>query len=450
MVKKWASVISGTMGIYDYWNITQWSLGLPQFNIYTVKEKLTFWSRNKIDGIYLETTDAAGPMGHALWLTSRMAWDPEQNFEQLYRQYLTDCFGKGAPAIRKMLDRWSRNNQGATEVGMSLRDLRDATDLIPASSPEARRLADLKAYVHYMKLYYGHDGTQRSKDAIFRYLYSIHHLMLVQTAAFIGQGYITPLDQGNITPSGAGVQPLSYAAIERQFREDLSGAPPAYLISSMQFDFARVQYNGPIPTDAWRFGGFHCAFFFRAPSNSTVRLDIGAEGTAALQLWSGEEVFAKETVGATHFDYTEEIDGRTWKMKRYILPVIKDRLYYIKTSGGFSRLKVNTEGIVLFKQPGAEDFDNYAYPLQYFYVPRNISEIYFFDAQPEGTNGRGYLVPPDGQLLKRQPTGMKQIYKVAVPAGQSGKVWTANFGHPSWSFKNIPNYTSLQKFQYAE
>ena len=42
MVTTWASKIEGSMGLCDYWNITQWSEGLPQFNIFSIPEKLSF------------------------------------------------------------------------------------------------------------------------------------------------------------------------------------------------------------------------------------------------------------------------------------------------------------------------------------------------------------------------------------------------------------------------
>ena len=66
-IKKWHQKLDGRpMGIYDYWNITQWSIGLPQFNIYTIPERLRLWKEYNITTIYLESTNAKGPMGHAL------------------------------------------------------------------------------------------------------------------------------------------------------------------------------------------------------------------------------------------------------------------------------------------------------------------------------------------------------------------------------------------------
>ncbi|MBO9592154.1 MAG: DUF4838 domain-containing protein [Niabella sp.] len=450
MVKVWASKINGHMGIYDYWNITQWSQGLPQFDIYSIPEKLRFWVKNKIDGVYLETTDAAGPMGHALWMAGQLQWDIDNDFEKLYYQYLADCFGKAAPVMRRMFDRWSKNYQGAADVNFSLADLKEADALVLKESPEWRRINELKAYVHFMKLYYEHDNTQKSKERIFNYLYRIHHLMLVQTAALVGQGYIAPLDQGNIVPSGKGIKPVSAEEMDQQFRKDLEGIAKPYTLSGFRFDLDKVQYKDPIPKDSWRFGGYQCLFYFKAPYSGTIEVDAGAQAeTPFTVLLEGSPVF-KQTVGKVNSDYTETIGDKTWSMKRLRIKVEKGKVYTLQTGNGFSRVIIKSPGIVLFKTPGAEDFDNYGYPVQYFYVPRSATEIIFYDALPEGTNGRGYLVTPDGKSLKREMTGSKNIYRVPVASQYRGKVWIAEFGHPTWSFKNIPNITSLQNFDYNE
>ncbi|MDB6033709.1 MAG: hypothetical protein JWM16_4047, partial [Verrucomicrobiales bacterium] len=233
MVRVWASKVDGAMGLYDYWNITQWSQGLPQFDIYSLPGKLKFWHENKVDGIYVETTDAAGPMGHSWWLAGQLQFDLGKDLGALYRQYLTELFGPAAPAMQKMYDRWSRHPQGAGEVNLSLADLAAADDLVPKNSPAWKRINELKAYVHFMKLFYAHDHTQESKDRIYEYLYSIHHLFMVQTAAFMGQHYLAPLDKGNIIPAGTDRR-MTPEEIDAQFRADLASHPKIYDVVDFQ------------------------------------------------------------------------------------------------------------------------------------------------------------------------------------------------------------------------
>ncbi|SDC70208.1 DUF4838 domain-containing protein [Niabella drilacis] len=447
MIKKWSSRINGRMGIYDYWNITQWSQGVPQLDIYSIPEKLGFWKKNKVDGVYLETTDAAGPMGHALWLAGQLQWDVGNDFEKLYQQYLNDCFGTAAPAMRRMYDRWSKNYQDAGEVGLSLNDLKMASDVVAVNSDEWKRIADLKAYVHFMKMYYEHDGSQQSRDRIFYYLYSIHHLMLVQTVAFQGQGYIAP---GGVAPEGKDISPLSYKDIEMQFRQDLYKSPIRYSIAAFKFDYNKVKYTEPIPAISWRFGAYQCNTYFTAPFSGSFIFDLGGEEKPSFRFYTEDEILLYDSVTKLNSAYIDDLGGRKWWMKTYKVSIMKDKVYHLQINGGSSRVKIKTSGIVLFKNPGIADFDNYQYPVQYFYVPKNTREIVFFDAYPEGTNGRGYLIDASGHRLKREYLGIKNIYRVPVLSGNDGKVWTADFGHAAWGLKNIPNISSLQRFEYRE
>jgi hypothetical protein len=450
MIKDWASKINGTMGIYDYWNITQWSLGMPQFNIYGMQQLLKYWKNNKIDGIYLETTDAAGPMGHVHWLSAQLQWDVNKNFEQLYGQYLNDCFGKAAPEIKSMFDRWSKNYQKEIEVPASIQNLINATKLVEKNSAEWKRINELKAYILYMKMFYAHDGTQDSKDKIMNYLYSIHHLMLVQTAAFMGQAYITPFQNGNKVPNGKNIKKLTANDIEELFNDNAAFAKNSYKSVEFIFDYNKVSYTDAIPNESWRFGSGNTQFSFKAKYSGNFNLEVGAESNTIFQFLNNRVEILNETVGKDKFDKIEELSGRKWHMKKYTISIKKDSVYTITCKGGFNRVVILDNKHVLFKNPSNIDFDNYQYPIQYFYVPKQATEIIFTDAEPEGLNGRGYLIMPNGKSVNREATIFKNTYKVAVPAEAKGKVWAANFGHPSFKFVNIPNYTSLQKFTYTE
>ncbi len=274
--------------------------------------------------------------------------------------------------------------------------------------------------------------------------------MMVQTAAFVGQHYISPLDKGNIVPDGTGIKQMTDSDIDKQFLQDLASSSPLYRIPDFTFDYTKVKYLEPIPNESWRFGGYQCRFYFVAPFTGEISLDAGAESNTPLKIFTDTSIIVDTVVGTKNFDYSEKIAGREWKLKKFKFNIVKGTTYQVQTSYGFSRVKLNTPGIVLFKHPGGQDFDNYGYPAQYFYVPKAVTEIVFYDAEPEGRNGRGFLIAPDGKVMKREPAGAKDIYRVPVAQPYRGKIWKANFGHPSWSFKNIPNITSLQNFGYSE
>ena len=126
-----------------------------------------------------------------------------------------------------------------------------------------------------MKLYYTHDGTQENKDKIFAYLYSIHHLFMVQTSAFMGQWYISPLDKGNVIPIDTDKH-LTPEEIDAQFQLDLKSDPKKYDVSSFQFDFAKAKYTVPMTDPNWCFGRNPTAYFV-PKTTGEVFFDAGTE-----------------------------------------------------------------------------------------------------------------------------------------------------------------------------
>lgn len=447
MVNTWAARTDGTMGLYDYWNITQWSQGLPQFNIYAVKDRLRFWHGNKVDGLYVETTDAAGPMGHSWWLAGQLLFDLDRDFDSLYQRYLTDLYGKAAPAMKKLYDRWSLNPQGAGEVSLSLADLQAADGSVERGGPEWKRINEIKAYVHFIKLHYDHDGTQASKVRLFEYMYSIHHLYLVQTSAFMGQGYIPPLDKGDIIPKTV-VKPLTEDEIDARFRADLKSDPKKYNVLDFRFDFKRATFTEAMGPSTWRFGTNPNAYFVPKVAE-TISFDAGNEKSDARFTASSDDgLLLQGIVGPDSFDYTETIESRTWHMKRFSLKVEAGRMYTIKFTGGFNRFKMNNK-LIVFNTRNPNDFDNYAYPPHYLYVPKDCSEIVFENS----AGSPGYFFRPgekDGKENHGTPLGIKNLYRVDVKPEWRGKVIVAQFAHSSWSLRNLPNVLALQPFDYAE
>ena len=446
MVIEWSKGVN-RMGIYDYWNITVWSYGLPQMDINSIPEKLAFWRKNKVDGSYIESTDGAGAMGHGWWLASHLMFDSDADFQGLYTQYLNDCFGPAATVMRRMYDRWSKNNQEQGEVSLSLNDLKEASGLVTYGGAEWKRLNELRAYVHYMKIYYDHNNTQASKDAIFQYLYSIHHLMMVQTAAFQSSSIIHPYDKGNIFPNGVGKK-LSPQEIENNFSADLISNPVIYKVVPFEFDFKKAGFLQAADNMAWRYGG-DVSMQFIAPSNGTIDFDAGSTGESEIDIFNSNGVLLKKKVGSIDNTFTVTLDGQDWFMKSFSLPVAAGQLYNLHATGYFNRFVMKSH-VPMFTTMG-QSFDLIGYPAMYFYVPKNATEIIFKDDRGTVANNLGsFMVGADGVKYPRQATSINNVYRVAVPAAQRGKVWKAAFTHPDWYVKNLPNYGSLAPFSYIE
>ena len=445
-IKRWNRKMEGRpMGIYDYWNITQWSVGVPQFNIYSIPEKLDLWKKNNITTIHLESTNAKGPMGHALWLASQMMWNPSMSFDSLYQDFLNDCFGPAAVDIRRMYDRWSLNYQKAMEVNLSLKDLASASQ--KTTDPAIRsRIAELKAYVHYLKLYYRYidDGSIRNYNELIDYMNEVHPLRLMQTfslqRSYIKKpkGYIKPQLRKSSESPALKMSDV-YRSVERNFREDLKEDRFTYKVMDFNFDISKVKAVSNPLKGSISYITAPNKYRFHLPVSKTVKFRAGSTIKTSVTILdeNGNMVFEK-TVNPSKSgwaEYSTRLSAGTYTL-------------IAGNFGGFTRVEFPAD-IVFISDTEILYYDNAKYPVLYIYVPRGTTEIVYEDQHGPGVNRKGYWIDPVGNRVTAQKI-KKTVYRVAVPAGQSGKTWRLTMGHRSFSVLNIPNKFSLTNFDYRE
>lgn len=443
-IKNWHRKLNGRpMGIYDYWNITQWSVGVPQFNIFSIPEKLRFWKDYNVTTIHLETTTGKGAMGHSFWLAFQMMWNTNYSFDSLYNGFLTDCFGPAAEDIRTMYNRWSLNYQQAMDVNLSLKDLA----LAASKSQDPRiqaRISELKAYVHYLKLYYDYrsSATVALYNELINYLHSIHPLRLVQTSALITY-YIKP--PKNYKPAPVYSQKTAapdisklYREIESNFKTDLDKRSFTYTPASPNFNIVKAK---PITAEKlinpkYLNGPNQYQFYLSVAKTFFIKIGSTSEGRMRILNDKGETVFEK-IVPASKEDYTRV---------KVQLPAGK---YTLFAGAYYQFTRVEFPADMVFLSSGMLWYSNASYPLLYVYVPRDIDFIVYEDMLGPGLNKRGYWIDPSGKRIEAEKV-YNFIYKVPVPKQYRGTIWTLNIGHPSFKLVNIPNSFSLSKFNYSE
>ena len=439
-ITLWQKKMNGrAMGIYDYWNITQWSSDLPQFNIYSISQKLRLWKQNNITTINLESTNAKGPMGHAFWLATQLMWNTDLSFESLYSQFLTQCFGPAAPDIKRMYDRWSIKYQGAMDVALSLNDLASAASKTTDTAIQ-KRISELKAYVHYLKLYYDYqqEGSVSKYNALINYMYGIHNLRLVQTYALKAYFIQTPTGYKSQATT-ENIKLIDNNEIEKNFQKDRIENPVTYTLSNFNFDLskAHIPENKKGENQYPLYINGTNNYFFNLPVAQKVNIQAGATADTKLII--------KDSKGKTW--YQTVIPGTKQDYKSISVDLTKGR--YTLTFGAyyrFSRIKL-PDNIPFFSPD--KNYDNSGYPLQYVYVPQGVTEIIYMDALRPGINGRGDWIDPGGKHIKPELVRYT-TYRVPVPPQYRGKLWVLNIGHSSYKLLNIPDWYSLNPFEYKE
>ena len=446
-IELWQKKMRGQpMGIYDYWNITQWSVDVPQFNIYSIPEKLRFWKQHNITTVNLESTNAKGPMGHALWIAAQMMWNVDLSFEKLYQEFLNDCFGPAANDVKKMYDRWSKNYQGSMEATLSTQNLADASAKTTNGSILAR-ITELKAYVKYLDLYYDYyyNANMQSYKKLTQYIYAIHDLRLLQTSALISSYIKVPSGPGpqvNNSSFGSGAQgikQLNRDSIEKSFKEDQKNNPNSYKISGINFDISKAlpahnkssEYYNPLYIIGKN------EYFFYLPASKVLELQAGSTDDTRLTI--------RDNKGKILFE--KIIKGNEQGYESIKIQLAQG--YYNIIFGAYYRKSriIFPKDISFFSQDNY--YDNYKYPLLYIYVPKDVSEIIYSDELGPGINKRGNWINPDGKIII--PEKIKySTYRVAVPPDYRGRAWVLDIGHRLFRMLNIPNFFSLNNFAYRE
>ncbi len=187
LIQAWGKKCD-TLGVYDYWCIPQWGHDAPYLNFNDgYPKRVKFWYENKVRNFNLETTYSSGAVGPALYMVSRLGWEPEQDSDAIYEDFYAKAFGRARLPMQRMLERWASSwKLNQPEIADSFRDIDEALSL--AADPAVkRRVNDYLGYVEYLRLRYEYLNTDRVKERplwIERCRKLIHHLYRIQHSCF--------------------------------------------------------------------------------------------------------------------------------------------------------------------------------------------------------------------------------------------------------------------------
>lgn len=480
---------------YDYLNIPQWTGETPIFSFTNYKNTLSRLKQKNSQGIVIEASPAKFASLPFLFAGNRfLQYDikPENSLDE----FTANMFPSNiAVHIKQLLSYWGDENimNGGTftndnkyKIPLFLRELNKAIDASQnAGTDVTARLQELKAYLHYIVLYYDFISDVRSyqdksgKAAnLCLYLARINKLQLVNSYFLIldivnkfpvaGEFY----KQYNVS-NGAAYQNGSLALIsDEEINNNFYNDVAAYATAVTDYKFenavdivGKMKAAGLKALDKITVGigytnGYEysnrCEFYFYAPAPGKVDLAC----TPAFDMPGyGYINFTVEAVDKPLLVIKDQTMSRENVVNKIDINVPAAGLYKLSVVSKFKSavdLTITTNGNVFFKTgpflgKRAENYriDNFKSLPKYIYVP-NISQLYF------SINNACYtgrcLSPVEVQnvfgirdnngktpVIEVSPFD-SSLYKISVPVENSGTFWqVTKMREYNFSFANISN-----------
>jgi hypothetical protein len=481
---------------YHYLNIPQWGGETPMIYGNELKSTLQRIKDNKGQGIVWEASPAKFASLPYL-LAANLNLKDGVAVDSVLKEFCTAMFGSAGKTMYQLLNLFASDK--TITVGNFMQDNKYKIPLYlqqlnlavkqAANDPEIvkQRLNEVKAYLHYMVLYYDWFFDQRSyeqkKDkavAICIYLAKVNKMQLVNSyfiitdmAAKYGASSDFYKQYNAITGTAYqnGSLPLiTTTEIEKDFQKDISVT--GNLIDDYQFDEAAnisSQFSknnlAPLKTINVKIGytnGINYTnrseFYINAPSANTFTIKytphFGMTGKGFLNFTVEDADKAMQVVKDVSFDQTAAAGTIS-----VILPAAgRYKLSVVSKYQTSVDLTITTNNNYFYKQGPflGNKTENYRTDLQslpgHFYVPVGISKIYF-SINNSNAGGSGFAKAEDiskafvikdnigTTLLPRLVTpNDSALFYLEVPAGRDGAFWqVSNMEQYNLCFANISN-----------
>jgi len=478
---------------YNYLNLSGWSGETPALYLNDFKATLQIAKDKKSQGLVWEASPAKFASLPFLFAANKNLKDNVAVDSSLV-EFCNNMFAGAGKTIYSLLQLWTDNNSLAGGVSNRYKlplyfDIVNMAEQQIVSEPEIvkQRLRELKAYLHYMTLYYDWAADQHTvemrKDkaaALCLYLAKINKLQLVNsyyliatvTSHYSSNGDFYQLyNCTNGTAYQNGNLPLITAAeIDNDFRNDMAGLgndiskykfEPVDVIAD-RFDAAGLKPLDNISVKLNYTNGLdyynHCEFSIKAPKagNFTINynpiFDMPGKGYINFTVESTDK--ALQVIE----DYTIEQNAKAGILT-IALPAAGNYKMTVSSKYRSSvELNINTNKNVFYKSgtffgSTTEIYQNNIGMPGYFYVPAGINKIYFSIgnsnsgaegfASAEIINNAFAIKDNNGKILTARfvtPTDSALFY-IEIPQEAAGKFYQvtkkANY---TLVFANISNY----------
>ena len=144
------------LGIYEYYDVEQWSWDLPgaarAANLEDLAASIGHFHRNNIQSVIGETSNNWVPNGIGYYVISRLLWDVRTDLRAVEDEFYRKAFGPAAEPLKRFYRRWESGQVlNARTLALAHRDLAEAVEATKDAPPCRARVDHVRMYLHFLK-----------------------------------------------------------------------------------------------------------------------------------------------------------------------------------------------------------------------------------------------------------------------------------------------------------
>ena len=495
LLNRWYSR-SNNISEYQYMNISQWGGETPMCYLGDLKNTLQRLKEKNSQGILWEASPAKFSSLPFLWAANKNLTN-KKDVDSSLNEFCINMFGPASASINKLLHQWSDDN--TITIGDFIQDnkyklplyfqLMNVAVAQTQNSPAIikQRVRELKAYLHYMVLYYDWLFDQRSNAAktekaaaICIYLARINKLQLVNSYFIITDivsryattdpFYIAYNVNDGTAYQGGNLPLITNAAIDADYLGDhnsIASLIPAYNLADASVIISKIGNSNIIPSNTitvkigYTNGAFYpnrSEFYIHAPTagnftiNYSPRFNMPGKGNINFTVEAAD--MAMEIVQ----DLTLNSNSSPGKITINLPHAGDYKLSVVSKFQASVDLVINCNGNYFYKNSAflGNKTENYRTDLSslpgYFYVPAGLQRVYF-SINNSNPGGAGFasakeisdaFIFKDGYGNRVEPipasSNDSALFYLNIPADQTGTFWQSfKMEQYDLCFSNINN-----------
>lgn len=450
LLTGWAERVR-QLGIRDYYSIGSWTWQMPQYDPEGKAKQLADYRASKVVGVLAEAEDNFGAVGPDYYVAARLMYDPDRPLADILDDYYAKCWGQAAQPMRRYWELWRGQADISEELlAQGLRLVQQA-DGLADSDQVRRRIAAMKAYLHFMRLYREYmqappGQAEAARDEMLSYGFSIQPLHMVMTANVLVRARADSDRGGSVSDETVARWRATPAVrpeqIDADFARDLAEIRPLGVARRAFSDNLVAMRLSGKETPA-RAGYRHSnQGFVLLPASGSAEITV----TAGRVRPGGLKLTLADTAGEA--------------VQSVVVPAGSGQRTRLQAGeGGLYRLSLENEG----GSAASIDFGSLPHALcagestplvgigaskgrLCFWVPNGTTSLGVGFVTPDGAGQLTVWGPRGDKLLEQSGNYvMGQQFRIEVPDGQAGGVWGLEISRcEDWrlSLIGVPPYLS--------